>query len=343
MCATTECPSELISAKDFAPARPNCVVTNWKSQVCMLGNRNIRCAGEAEACVAAAAIAFCAGVFDVTTEVPVTEASNKAVVTSDATGKVTRIDEKPEDPAHGTISAEVFVYRTAALLDALGEAEKATRPEADGEDETGLGDFAEHLIPTLVARGRVRTHALEGYWMDMGRPETYLRAHRDLVRGDVPIFDDEAWPMRTLATNKCAARVREGAVVDASYLSPGCDISGTVRRSVLGPGVIVRAGAVVEDAVVLDGAVDMHYRADGREEVELLTPGRICIAEEGDEPYYPINTAEDREKLLRYRDLAKAEPMVLFGGRLGTYKYLDMHMAIGSALSMFDNKLEELL
>ena len=31
--------------------------------------------------------------------------------------------------------------------------------------------------------------------------------------------------------------------------------------------------------------------------------------------------------------------MVLFGGRLGTYKYLDMHMAIGSALSMFENKL----
>ena len=205
--------------------------------------------------VVAAHLAKGADLTIVTTEVPVTEASNKAVVTSDATGKVTRIDEKPEDPAHGTISAEVFVYRTAALLDALGEAEKATRPEADGEDETGLGDFAEHLIPTLVARGRVRTHALEGYWMDMGRPETYLRAHRDLVRGDVPIFDDEAWPMRTLATNKCAARVREGAVVDASYLSPGCDISGTVRRSVLGPGVIVRAGAVVEDAVVLDGTV----------------------------------------------------------------------------------------
>ena len=31
--------------------------------------------------------------------------------------------------------------------------------------------------------------------------------------------------------------------------------------------------------------------------------------------------------------------MVLFGGRLGTYKYLDMHMAIGSALTMFDNKI----
>jgi UDP-galactopyranose mutase len=75
-------------------------------------------------------------------------------------------------------------------------------------------------------------------------------------------------------------------------------------------------------------------------------PGKTVIvheysrfAEEDDEPYYPINTAEDRAKLLKYRELAKAEPMVLFGGRLGTYKYLDMHMAIGSALSMFDNKL----
>ena len=64
------------------------------------------------------------------------------------------------------------------------------------------------------------------------------------------------------------------------------------------------------------------------------------FAEDDDEPYYPINTAEDREKLKKYRDLAKKEPMVLFGGRLGTYKYLDMHMAIGSALSMYDNKLK---
>jgi UDP-galactopyranose mutase len=63
------------------------------------------------------------------------------------------------------------------------------------------------------------------------------------------------------------------------------------------------------------------------------------FAEKGDEPYYPVNTEADREKLLAYRDLAKDEKAVLFGGRLGTYKYLDMHMAIGSALSLFDNKI----
>jgi UDP-galactopyranose mutase len=63
------------------------------------------------------------------------------------------------------------------------------------------------------------------------------------------------------------------------------------------------------------------------------------FAEVGDEPYYPINTPEDRAKLLQYRELATAEKQVLFGGRLGTYKYLDMHMAIGAALSMYDNKI----
>lgn len=61
---------------------------------------------------------------------------------------------------------------------------------------------------------------------------------------------------------------------------------------------------------------------------------------QGDEPYYPINTAQDRERLLAYRELAKDEEKVLFGGRLGTYQYLDMHMAIGAALSMYRNQLE---
>jgi len=62
-------------------------------------------------------------------------------------------------------------------------------------------------------------------------------------------------------------------------------------------------------------------------------------AEPADEPYYPINTPHDREVLGRYRQRAAHEPDVFFGGRLGTYQYLDMHMAIASALSMFDNEL----
>ena len=63
------------------------------------------------------------------------------------------------------------------------------------------------------------------------------------------------------------------------------------------------------------------------------------FATRDDEPYYPVNTDEDRKGLLAYRELAKGEKDVHFGGRLGTYQYLDMHMAIGSALSMWRNEL----
>jgi UDP-galactopyranose mutase len=63
------------------------------------------------------------------------------------------------------------------------------------------------------------------------------------------------------------------------------------------------------------------------------------FAERTDEPYYPVNSSSDRERVLRYRSLTNAEPDVYFGGRLGTYQYLDMHMAIGSAMSMYENRL----
>lgn len=66
------------------------------------------------------------------------------------------------------------------------------------------------------------------------------------------------------------------------------------------------------------------------------------FASRDDEPYYPVNTPADREALLAYRELQQGEKDVFFGGRLGTYQYLDMHMAIGSALSMFDNTIAPL-
>lgn len=83
-----------------------------------------------------------------------------------------------------------------------------------------------------------------------------------------------------------------------------------------------------------------HPERDYTKDATVIMREYSRFAEQGDEPYYPINTQADRAKLLAYRDLARGEDMVLFGGRLGTYKYLDMHMAIGSALSMFDNKIK---
>ena len=49
------------------------------------------------------------------------------------------------------------------------------------------------------------------------------------------------------------------------------------------------------------------------------------FADRYDEPYYPIGTAEDKALERRYQARAEAEVDVRFAGRLGTYRYLDMH------------------
>ncbi len=59
-----------------------------------------------------------------------------------------------------------------------------------------------------------------------------------------------------------------------------------------------------------------------------------------DEPYYPIKTEKDRSSLEKYRALMTSTPKVIFGGRLGTYNYLDMHMAIASALQVFETQIK---
>ena len=85
-----------------------------------------------------------------------------------------------------------------------------------------------------------------------------------------------------------------------------------------------------------------HPERDYQDEKTVIFREFSRFADHGDEPYYPVNTAQDRERLEQYRELMKNEDRVFFGGRLGTYKYLDMHMAIASALTMLDNELAPL-
>ena len=54
--------------------------------------------------------------------------------------------------------------------------------------------------------------------------------------------------------------------------------------------------------------------------------------QEGMEPYYPVNDQKNQELYQRYEELARAESYVLFGGRLGEYKYYDMDKVIESAM-----------
>jgi glucose-1-phosphate adenylyltransferase len=190
----------------------------------------------------------------VTSEVSLTEAREHATVVANRAGKVTAFEYKPEEPATGVVATEIFVYDAAALVQVLDElhAELTTSSEPDSN---GLGDFGDHLLPRLVQRGRVYAHAFSGYWRDLGRPETYAAAHQDLVRGETRLFDDPDWPIMARLPQRSPAHIHGGATLDESLVSPGCDISGLVRRSVLGPGVVVEKGARITDSVVFADAV----------------------------------------------------------------------------------------
>lgn len=62
-------------------------------------------------------------------------------------------------------------------------------------------------------------------------------------------------------------------------------------------------------------------------------------AKESDDPYYPINTEEDKVKYKQYQEESKRIPNVVFTGRLGSYKYLDMHQVIKMALNVFEREI----
>ncbi len=171
-----------------------------------------------------------------------------------ADGKVTGFAYKPDDPSGTTIAAEVIAYDPTVLREVLEELHRELGADAD-EGDTGLGDFGDHLLPRLVERGATYAHRLDGYWRDLGQPHHYLRAHREVLTDDRDLLSVERWPVLSRLPQRVPARVLDGADVSDSLLSPGCRVSGVVRRSVLGPGVVVEAGAEVHDSVVFSDTV----------------------------------------------------------------------------------------
>ena len=87
----------------------------------------------------------------------------------------------------------------------------------------------------------------------------------------------------------------------------------------------------------------LHPEREYQKEKTLIMREFSRFASKKDEPYYPVNSAADREKLVKYREMIKLEKNTFFGGRLGSYQYLDMHMAIASALGMYENELVPVL
>lgn len=191
----------------------------------------------------------------VTTQVPLEKAGRFGNVQVGEIGeddRVTGFFYKPDPPRSETVATEVFVYDARTLLDTLEEI--AARGEKDGASP--LKDFGDQLLPELVERGRAFSFALDGYWRDVGTISSYWQSQMDLLAPEPPLrLDEESWPILTYGVQRVAARIRRGAEIADSLISPGCQVRGTVERSVLSPGVVVEEGATVIDSIVLHDTV----------------------------------------------------------------------------------------
>lgn len=173
------------------------------------------------------------------------ELSQFGVVLIHGDGQIHGFQEKPKEPRSDLVNLGIYVFTTEVLIQAL----VADRNVAGSEH-----DFGKNVIPSLVGKDRVMAYPFDGYWKDVGTVGAFWEANMDLLR-QLPELDLRRWQVATnweleIGT-RTPARILPGAETHSVMVSPGTVIAGKVHRSILSPGVIVEAGAIVEDSIVM--------------------------------------------------------------------------------------------
>jgi glucose-1-phosphate adenylyltransferase len=215
--------------------------------------------------------------------VPKKHAAEFGVIETSEDGHILGFHEKnanaptmPGDSERVYASMGNYIFSTRTLLRLLHD--DAAEPESNH-------DFGRDILPKLAGKAEIfaydyQTNRISGepagavpYWRDVGTIEAYYEANMDLraVAPELNLYNRE-WPVRTTSYPDPPAKFtfdeanRRGQAID-SIVSGGCIFSGgTVRNSIVGRGVRVHSGALVEDCVILDNC-DIGRRAKIRRAV----------------------------------------------------------------------------
>jgi glucose-1-phosphate adenylyltransferase len=199
------------------------------------------------------------------------------VIETKADGAIAGFHEKkadaptmPGDPDRVYASMGNYIFSTQVLLKEL---------YADAAREESSHDFGRDILPGMIGRSEMyaydfQTNQIPGdppgqpvYWRDVGTIDAYYDANMDL-RSVTPVLNlyNRMWPLRTASYSDPPAKFtfdeegRRGQSID-SIVAGGAILSGgLVKRSVIGRGVRVHTGAVVEDSIIFDGC-DVGRRA----------------------------------------------------------------------------------
>ena len=178
-------------------------------------------------------------------DVPLEEASRFGIMSTYEDGKIWKFSEKPKNPDSTQASMGIYIFNKKKLAEYL---------IADEADENSSNDFGKNIIPAMLAAGeKMYAYSFEGYWKDVGTISSLWEANMDMLGSDPALkLNDEKWRIYARHFARAPQYVGGNGVVENSSITEGCKIYGTVRGSVLGPGVTVCEGASVIDSVIME-------------------------------------------------------------------------------------------
>ena len=178
-------------------------------------------------------------------EVPWDEAPRFGIMAVDGENNITEFQEKPKQPKSNLASMGIYIFTWAKLRQALIE---------DEADPNSSNDFGKNIIPKFLAAGeKMIAYRFDGYWKDVGTLESLWDANMDMLsRGDLDLLED-SWPIYARLPSEPPAYIGKTSLVEHSVVTQGCEITGTVKNSVLSHGARVEDGAEVHYSVLMPG------------------------------------------------------------------------------------------
>ncbi len=180
-------------------------------------------------------------------EVSLEEASRFGIMNTNPDGSVYEFEEKPKKPKSTKASMGIYVFTWSKLRDYLIR---------DEEDKTSSNDFGKNIIPNMLADGqRLFAYDFSGYWKDVGTISSLWEANMDLLDPNSGLeINDRNWKIYARNTALPPQYIGDEAVISDSIVSEGCSIRGTVKKSVIYQGALIRKGAEVTDSIIMPGA-----------------------------------------------------------------------------------------
>ncbi|MFI5363671.1 MAG: glucose-1-phosphate adenylyltransferase [Elusimicrobiota bacterium] len=209
-----------------------------------------------------------------TIPVPLKTVSSFGIVETDNKGRISAFIEKPPTAApmpgsttHALASMGNYVFDTDVLVDLLKNKYK---------DESDL-DFGKNLLPDMLKTHKlfaydfstnvlpgIKLYEEEGYWRDVGTISSYYNANMDILGARPRLnLNNRRWFIHSGRYDGPPAKILEGRITN-SIIGDGCFVrNATIKNSVIGRGVHIHDGAVIEDSIIMDFCkvrADAHLR-----------------------------------------------------------------------------------